>query len=187
MNPRRAAVLLGAFDPPTNAHVAILRAAQRRLGSPGLLCLTRVLLARPGDVLLTDDDRLRVLTTLADAEGFGLYVADAGTYLGVARELRAAGIEPTFVVGSDKLPQLRDPSFYPDGEAGVAATFEECDFLVVERDGPGSLSVADAFEDPRHAGISATEVRRRIRAGEPVDDLVPPVVAKALEGYTANG
>jgi nicotinate-nucleotide adenylyltransferase len=180
----RAAVLLGAFDPPTNAHVAILKAAQRRLRVPGMLCLTRVLLARPDDTLLETDERLRVLDALAAAEGFGLCVADSGTYLDVARELRAAGVQPVFVIGSDKLPQLSDPSFYADGQAGVDATFRECEFLVIER---GGDAPSDVFENPGHAGISATEVRRRVRAGEPVDDLVPPVVAQALEGYTASG
>jgi nicotinic acid mononucleotide adenylyltransferase len=180
----RAAVLLGAFDPPTNAHVAILRAAQQRLAVPGILCLTRVLLARPDDTLLEMNERLDVLGALAAAEGFGLCIAESGTYLDVARELRVAGLEPVFVIGSDKLPQLSDPSFYPDGQAGVDATFRDCDFLVIER---GGDAPSDVFENPRHAGISATEVRRRVRAGEPVDDLVPPVVARALEGYTASG
>lgn len=180
----RAAVLLGAFDPPTNAHVAILRAATRRLEAPGVLCLTRVLLARPDDALLDTDQRMRVLAALAAAEDFGLCVAESGTYLDVAREFRANGTEPVFVIGSDKLPQLSDPSFYADGSDGVAATFRECEFFVVQRDG---TDVPDVFENPRYAGISATEVRRRVRAGQPVDDLVPPVVAKALEGYTASG
>jgi nicotinic acid mononucleotide adenylyltransferase len=180
-------VLLGAFDPPTNAHVSILKAAERLLDARGVLVLTKVRLARPDDTLLEEDERLRLLQSLAEAEGFELFVAESGTYLGVAREMRAAGIEPTFIVGSDKVPQLNDPSFYADGLEGVEATFRECEFLVVERDGPGMISAAEVFENPRLAGISATEVRRRIRAGESVEDLVPPVVAQALEGYTASG
>jgi nicotinic acid mononucleotide adenylyltransferase len=186
----RAAVLLGAFDPPTKAHVSILRAASRRLDAPGVLCLTTVLLARPDDVLLGIPDRLRVLEALADDETFGLCTAERGTYLDVAGEMRTAGIDATFVIGSDKLPQLADPSFYTDGEDGVAATFRDVAFLVVDRGGetsPDWISTTEAFENVRYAGISATDVRRRLRAGQPVDDLVPPVVAKALEGYTASG
>jgi nicotinic acid mononucleotide adenylyltransferase len=188
----RRAVLLSAFDPPTNAHVDILRAASTRRGIPAMLCLTRVVLARGDDRLLTDDDRVRLLEELAAAEGFEFLVADNGTYLAVARELRERSIEGTFVIGSDKLPQLLDPSFYPDGAAGVAATFDEVDFVVVERPGPvpaGKYEVipaSDAFIDPAHATITATDVRTRLRRGLDVNDLVPPVVAEALGRYTSG-
>jgi nicotinic acid mononucleotide adenylyltransferase len=189
----RAALLLGAFDPPTNAHIAILRAAANRLDVPGVLCPTTVLLARPADTLLDDDVRLRLLEAVAESEGFGLCVADRGTYLDVARDLRASGVDATFVIGSDKVPQLADPSFYEDGEAGVAATFREVRFVIVERPGAAVASgdieviqVKDVFADQRHAAISATEVRRRVRDGLSVDEFVPPVVAETLEGYTAR-
>jgi nicotinate-nucleotide adenylyltransferase len=188
----RAAVLLGAFDPPTNAHVALVRAAGDRLGIPGAFCPTTVALARGADRLLELKDRLALLEQIADAEGFGLALADHGTYLDVARALRQTGIDATFVVGSDKLPQLRDPSFYENGAAGVAATFAEVSFLVVARlgappDPMPHVDAADVFADMKEAAISATEVRRLLRDGESVAALVPPVVAAALEGYTARG
>jgi nicotinic acid mononucleotide adenylyltransferase len=188
----RAAVLLGAFDPPTNAHIDILHAASVRRGIPGMLCLTRVLLARGDDRLLTDGDRVRILEALAEAEGFAFLIARNGTYLEVARELRADGIEGTFVIGSDKLPQLLDPSFYSDGPDGVAATFDEVDFVVVERHGTvpdGNYEVipsAEAFTDPAHATISATDVRNRLRQGLDVNALVPAVVTEALGRYTSG-
>src|SRR5204862_3999581 len=39
-------VLLGAFDPPTKAHVAIARAASRAMSAPAALCMTKVTLDR---------------------------------------------------------------------------------------------------------------------------------------------
>lgn len=187
-------MLLGAFDPPTNAHVAIARAASEALGVPAAFCVTKVVLDRPDDRLLSSDDRLRVLDALADEEGLGLAEADRGTYLEVGRALRAQtpGMDVTFVVGSDKLSQLADPRFYPDGRAGVDATFREVRFVVVPRGrdpamrpGLHVLPVDAVFDDPADAAISASEVRRRIRAGRPVAGLVPPVVARGLERYTA--
>lgn len=185
-------MLLGAFDPPTNAHVDILRAACARRGLPGMMCVTRVLLARSNDTLLGDDERLQLLDELARAEGFEFRTAENGTYLEVARELRADGLDATFVIGSDKLPQLVDPSFYADGPAGADATFREVDFVVVERGEavpPGPYEVipgAEAFGDPSHAAISATAVRQRVRNGEDVKALVPPIVTKALGRYTSG-
>jgi nicotinic acid mononucleotide adenylyltransferase len=186
----RAAVLLGAFDPPTNAHLAVVRVAAQRTGAPGVLCTTSVLLARPADRLLGDDERLQMLLTIAESEDLGLCIANGGTYLEVARQFRNEGIKATFVIGADKVAQLSDVSFYADGRAGVDATFREVSFLVVERGGPTAglpvIRAHEAFTDASDAAISATEVRRRVRAGLSVKALVPPVVAEALEGYTAG-
>lgn len=98
-------------------------------------------------------------------------------------------VDATFVVGSDKLEQLADPSFYPDAMHGVDATFFEVSFLVVPR--PGSavtrgdvrvLDAKDVFDDSREATISSTEVRRRLASGESIEGLVPRGVARRL-GY----
>jgi nicotinic acid mononucleotide adenylyltransferase len=154
--------------------------------------MTKVLLARPPDELLPPEVRLGLLDEIASARGFGLAVANRGTYLEVGRALHAMGSEATFVIGSDKLAQLQDPSFYADAERGVEATFAELRFLVVPR--PGAeidrtdirlLDPADVFTDPAETAISSTEVRRRIRAGDDVDAFVPPEVARGLGGYTA--
>lgn len=180
-------LLLGAFDPPTLAHVALITGAARETGLEGAFCLTKVLLDRSGPALLAPPDRLRLLTALGAEHGLGVAVCNRGTYLEVAR---AAGGHPVFVIGSDKIAQLRDPRFYPDGAAGVTATFDCADFLVVGRGGvpvPARMRALDAarvFPDADTASISASLVRERLAAGADVADLVPPVVADTLRGYT---
>ncbi len=189
---KRIVVLLGAFDPPTNAHLAIAKAASQREDAVAVLGMTKVLLDRPSDLLLPVPERLALLSAIAPEEGFGFLLANRATYLDVARSLTADGREPTFVVGSDKLEQLADPKFYAEGEADVSATFSEVRFLVVPRAG-GVISRAEvqvmdpteAFTGADEGEVSGTEVRRRLRMGEPVDELVPPAVALALRGYTA--
>jgi len=187
----RIAVLVGAFDPPTNAHLAIVDAAARADGASGVLLLTKTLLARPPDELLPVTKRLDVLRSIAEADDLGLAIANRGTYVDVAEALRLSGWEASFVIGSDKLVQLEDPSFYADGERGVARTFEEVRFLVVPRPDrtagrPGLrwLEVDAVFNKASQRALSATEVRRRVRRGESVEDLVPPAVVLALGGYT---
>lgn len=100
---------------------------------------------------------------------------------------------PVFVIGSDKLPQLKDPAFYADGTSGVEATFAECRFVVVVRSGvlpsggPGIIAILDpaqVFASPDIGEISASEVRRRLRTGMEIQDLVPPAVSRRLGGYT---
>ena len=188
----RAVVLLSAFDPPTRAHVAVLEAASRSEGVPPVLCMTKELLARSPDELLNSRQRLHLIDAIATARSYGLALANRGTYIDVSRAMRSSGIDATFVVGSDKVDQLADPSFYGDGRRGVEATFAEVDLLVVPRPGVdvrlNGLRVLDpdaTFDDPAVAAISSTEVRRRIRDGVDVTHLVPPEVVVDLEGYTA--
>lgn len=171
--------------------MSIVRGAARACGAPGALCLTTVVLDRPPDRLLPDEERIGLVDRLTAAEGLGLAIANRGTYLEVARAMRAQGIDVTFVVGSDKLSQLSDPSFYDDPD-GPAVTFEEVPFIVVPRGSEpvdrGDVEVlrpSEVFDDPADAGISAGEVRRLLKCGRPVGALVPPVVAESLEGYTA--
>jgi nicotinic acid mononucleotide adenylyltransferase len=186
---------MGAFDPPTNAHLDVVLAAAEVVGAAPVLCLTKVLLARPDDELLTREQRAEILHAIADRVDAGLVFANRGTYLDVGRVLRADGIDATFVVGADKIEQLADPSFYTDGVRGARATFDELRFVVVvrgdvdlERMPPGQVRVlepADVFKDPSTAAISGTDVRRLHRAGRPVSELVPAEVALALRGYTS--
>ncbi len=173
----RIAVLLGAFDPPTNAHVEILQAPSAK-GYEPVWGMTRVLLDRPDDGLFTFEDRVDIVHAVAERTAAGFVLFAEGTYLEANRALRVDGFEPLFVIGSDKLEQLRDPSFYrdgyPDGDAGVRATFDEVAFHVVERD---------------PAGLSATLVRRRWGRGQDIADLVPQEVVARLrsrgQGYTS--
>ncbi len=192
----RMAVLMGAFDPPTNAHLDVLFAAARADGSAPVLCLTKMLLARPHDELLSREQRIDVLAMLAERLGTGFAFANRGTYLDVGRALRDDGFDATFIVGADKVAQLADPSFYPDGIEGVRATFDELRLIVVPRSDVDLTRVrparhvrvlesSDVFADDSRAGISASNVRRLVRAGEDVSGLVPPEVALALRGYTS--
>jgi nicotinic acid mononucleotide adenylyltransferase len=187
----RVVVLLGAFDPPTRAHVCLASGASRCEGAPAVLCLTKLLLGRPDDELIPPVARIELLDAIASRRGYGVAIANRGTYLEVQRAL-ANGLETTFVIGSDKLSQLEDPSFYEDGAVGVRSTFEEVRFIVVPRGrvevGRDDVRVLDAdevFGGADVAAISSTEVRRRIRSGADIDALVPPEVALDLAGYTS--
>jgi len=186
----RVVLLLGAFDPPTLAHVQMAVAAGRHLEAPPALCLTAVLLDRPSETLLPWAERLELLEDLCGQMDLGLAVANRGTYLGVWRTLQRAGLRATFLIGGDKVAQLRDPAFYyPDGPAGVEATMSQVPFLVVPRgphtgSGLPELQVLAAFDDPATAGLSASSVRDRLRRGEPVENMVPEAVARRLRGYT---
>lgn len=201
----RATILLGAFDPLTSAHLAIASACARIGGPTGgaeaALGMTKVVLARSQGGLLPVEERVKIVAEVCARMGLAFTIVNSGRYLDAKEAIGRTGVDPVFVVGQDKVSQLADPSFY-DGDAeqkaaAVEATFTELDLLVVRRQGaePADiparrgvlvLDVADVFEDPRLATLSATEVRSRVAAGLPITGLVPPEVQAALRGYTAG-
>ena len=109
------------------------------------------------------------------------------------RQLRGEDPDATFdwIIGDDNLPKL--------GEwRSLDEIFELANFVVLTR---GSQEVPAALRDrvagmrarPDHGAIvfaenatvpvSSTEIRRRIRAGEPIGDLVPPPVSHYIHQY----
>jgi nicotinic acid mononucleotide adenylyltransferase len=154
--------------------------------------MTKVLLARTDDQLFTPEERISIVEAITRHMDIGLAFANRGTYIDVGRALKATGVDASFIVGADKLVQLEDPAFYPDGARGVDATFDELRFIVIPRTGSPIVrhdvvvvDTADVFEDETTAGLSASRVRADVRMGIDVEHLVPPEVAVALGGYTS--
>jgi nicotinate-nucleotide adenylyltransferase len=159
----------GTFDPPHNGHVALLEAAERELAFDRVLVLV---VADPGhrDVHASAEDRL-ALARLA----FPAHEVELDEHARTIDMLRERQLDdPVLLVGADELaafPTWKDPE----------AVLELARLAVVNR--PGYESFGD---DPpgrvlsltmEPSPVSATEVRRRVAAGEPIDDLVPPAVA----------
>jgi nicotinate-nucleotide adenylyltransferase len=186
-------ILGGTFNPPHVAHVAAARAARDQLG------LDRVVLmpvATPPHKPLPDDPgpdvRLELARRAARDEA-GLDVSDL--------ELRRGGPsytvatlealhedrpedELTFIAGGDmaaSLPEWRDPE----------RVLELARFAVAERDDAGREAIERrnaglrgreriVFLDLPPIDVSSSDVRRRVAAGEPIDDRVPPAVAEYI-------
>ena len=157
----------GRFDPPHVGHLALARAAVRQLGL----------------------DELRV-TVVADA-GHKPAVAPAADRLAMARlafpdarveleehaytvdALQAYGYDdPYFVVGAD---QLADLPTWKEPER----VLELARLAVAARPGfaaPNGSERIVVFElEPQD--VSSTEIRERLRSGDPIEGLVVPEVA----------
>lgn len=90
-----------------------------------------------------------------------------------------------WVIGDDNLPTL--------GEwKAIERIFELANFIVLTRDG-GARVVDDAASRPAHGctifapnetvPVSSTEIRKRIAAGEEIDSLVDPRVARYIRQH----
>lgn len=169
--PRALALLPGSFNPPTRAHVDMARAA--------LDFVDAVLFVLPREFPhkswtgATFDQRLEMLRRVAAGDSrLGVAVSDRGLYIEMAREAQALfpGRRIELVLGRDAAERIATWNY---AEPGV---FEKLASEFPLRVAPRLGTFAGAAQlalPPDCDSVSATEVRRRISAGEPWQDLVP--------------
>lgn len=200
-DPRRAALLPGSFDPLHLGHVALAQAA--RGAGAELVVLLYAVRTMPKDPsasppLLPEELRLDVVGRfVAGHPGLALAVASHGL---LADQAEAAsellpGAELSFAVGSDKVLQVFDRSWYPDPREALDRLFSRAVLRYALREGeedavrrvlddPANGPWADRVERleiaPEPARISSRLVREGVRRGRDVSGLVPPETLAAL-------
>jgi nicotinate-nucleotide adenylyltransferase len=180
----------GTFDPPHNGHVALARAAVDQFGLERLVVTVGG--QTPGKETLVDaETRLRLAeAAFADVPRVEISRMDidrqqpAYSHETVRRGRERWG-EIVFLVGADRFADFLDwkapNEVLRHARLGVATRpgFDEGalrDVLAqVER--PEQVT----FFPIGQIDISSSDLRRRIAAGEPYEDLVPPPVARLIE------
>lgn len=163
------AVLGGVFDPPHLGHVALAEAARDQLVADRLLVLVA---ERPGHKGAVADAETRLRLAELALGRFGDVRLDGHPY--TVDFLREAGLDrPYFVIGGDEWASF-DTWKEPEEVRRLAR------IAVAERPGhppPGDVEVIRIARHP----ISSREIRARVAAGRPIDDLVPQDVAREIE------
>lgn len=165
------AVLGGVFDPPHLGHVALAEGARDQLDTDGLLVLVA---ERPGHKGVVADAETRLRLAELALGRFGDVRLDDHPY--TVDFLRDAGLDRPyyFVLGGDEWASF--------------ASWREPD--EVRRLARIAVGARPGFEPPEgdvellridQRPISSSEVRARVAAGEPIDDLVPAEVAREIE------
>jgi nicotinate-nucleotide adenylyltransferase len=183
-------LLGGTFDPPHNGHIALANAAVRELGLERIVVMvagqpphkesgteaeTRYRLARAAFEALAKAELPR---NELDRPG-PAYTVDT------VKELERRFGEIVLVLGGDEFasfPTWREPDrIVEHARVAVAArpgtSSGAFDAVLAQLRRPDRVMF---FAMPA-VDISASEVRRRVAAGEPYDDLVPPEVAQLIE------
>jgi nicotinate-nucleotide adenylyltransferase len=174
----------GVFDPPHNGHVALAQAALEHFDVQQLLVLVVVDPGHKG-VELAFEARYRLARlafgglprTQLHPEGHGRTVdalrkhhfADAIFLIG-ADEFAAFPTwkDPDEVLRRTRLGVATRPGYPPEALEGVLARLQQPERV-------------EFFEIPA-VDVSSSDVRRRVRAGESIDGLVPDAVAREIEG-----
>lgn len=174
----RVGILGGAFDPPHNGHLALAREAIDHFGLDRLL--VRVV-ADPGhkEVATAPEARL----ALVERAFAGIDEAEVALdpFARTVDSLEALNLDdPVFLIGADELaafPAWTRPDRVLELARLGAATRPGTDRVDLDRV-VGSLSRPDRVElfPITPLLVSSSEVRERVAAGLPVDDLVPAAV-----------
>jgi nicotinate-nucleotide adenylyltransferase len=189
VHPERLAILAGTFHPPTVAHMALARA--------GLAIADEVLLVLPRELPhktfsgVGFPERLEMLLAAAGEEPrFSVAASRHGLFAEIARECRQAygsGPRLIFLCGRDAAERFMNWDYgRPDAVRQMLSEFE---LAVADRQGrympppefAGRVRALSLQTDLNE--VSATEVRRRIAAGEPWEHLVPAAVVPLVKRY----
>jgi nicotinate-nucleotide adenylyltransferase len=176
----------GSFNPVQCGHLLVARAALEELALTRLFFLPASQSPfKPGQELAPARVRLRLLRlalagqTQCELDEQEIRRGGISYTIDTVRDYvrRFPGAALFYLIGSDHVPTL--PQWR---EAPALAQLAE--FVVIPRPG-GSVAALPAPFRGRALkgfplGVSSSEVRRRLKAGLPVEGLVPPAVAEAL-------
>jgi nicotinate (nicotinamide) nucleotide adenylyltransferase len=177
----RPGILAGAFNPPTIAHLALIDAAQPYINQ--VICVLPREFPHKSYHGATLAERLEMLDRIAAERQIDVAVAERGLFIDIAWETRAAFARPVdiaFICGSDAAERILTWDYGHPG--AIEEMLEEFRLLVADRDTvfqprPDLARRVEALAIPAGVGsMSSTDVRRRIAAGEPWHEFVPPQI-----------
>lgn len=179
----------GSFDPVHLGHLLVAQAACEEAALDRLFFIPAAQSPfKPDSKLSPANERLRLLR---------LALAGRANYEIDVQEIRRGGVSYTidtvrdyakrfpntglfYLIGADHVPSL---SKWREGDE-LARLVQ---FLVIPRPGEAEPALKSPFQGRAlkgfPLGVSASQIRARVKAGLPVDHLVPAAVAEAIRNY----
>jgi nicotinamide-nucleotide adenylyltransferase len=195
-------VFPGSFNPPTTAHLALLKQAWQFARAHGPMHVYAAISKQTTDkesvqrpLLL---DRIILLDTVLrrHLRHTGIMLFNRGLYVEQAEGVHVAFPQVTklyFLIGFDKIVQIFDPRYYENRDAALYELFALAEFLVAPRGEAGSSELTKLLDQPEnrqfarhiHAlplsaayrDISSTRIRQSPGAYE---QEVPPEVRRFI-------
>jgi nicotinate-nucleotide adenylyltransferase len=170
----------GAFDPPHLGHVAVADAARERFGAERLVVLVSEHPAHRA-VLASAEDRVTLARSAFPGDDVRL-----DPYPRTVELLRAQRFDdPVFVIGADQFRNFlawSEPDEVLERTRIAVATRpgfprSELEAVVEQLGSPDRVLFFELEPNP----AASTDVRASIAAGKPLDELVPPAVARLIE------
>ncbi len=169
----RIGILGGSFNPIHSGHLGIAKKAVEDLSLDRLLLVpakVNPFKVDAGEVIggFTDDERLDLVH-------------------------QVASLDPRFEAWDREIRLPAGPSYAIDTVHAVKSRFPGAKiFYIIGEDNVADLPKWKSWDELQHLCTfvpyprtreSSTEIRRRLLAGEPIDDLVPPCVARQIAAF----
>lgn len=197
----RLGIFPASFNPPTKAHLALIRKA-KRLGHLDELLVLLDAQAMDKKILGAElVDRVIMLKRLFQKDPkISIGISNRGLFVEKLLPLRKVYPSPisfTFIVGFDTILRVLDKRYYRNLKKSLDKLFKESHFLVGNRDERDQETYESFFQHsdnekykkgisffvlPKEISlISSSLVRDRLREGKHVKDLVPSPVLRFIE------
>jgi nicotinate (nicotinamide) nucleotide adenylyltransferase len=196
----RLGIFPASFNPPTLAHVALIREAIKKERLDEVLVLLDMQAMDKEPVEARFEDRLTMLKKVFGKDPkISIGLSNQGLFLEKLKPLGTlypASIEVVFVVGFDTILRVMDKKYYLNRKRSLDELFEQSRFLVANRDRHEGAAFEILFrrrESKRYAGkvsffalpqkfstISSSQIRRRLAQGQPVHEWVPAEILPFL-------
>jgi nicotinic acid mononucleotide adenylyltransferase len=193
-------VLPASFNPPTVAHQTLFREAGKAVAFDEILLILDQQAMDKEHFGAPLEDRLLMLLVLFGGDPrISLGISNRGLFLDKVEVLQNIYPQDTqiyFIVGYDTIVRVLDPRYYEDREEALRSLFSQARFLVANRGDCGKEELTELFEREENrpfaaqvsalalptdlAGISSSQVRRRLAEGKSIKDLTPPTLEKFL-------
>jgi nicotinate-nucleotide adenylyltransferase len=194
-NPKRLGVMGGTFDPIHHGHLVTAEAAVWRLHLDEVMFVPTGRPWMKADRPVTDPEDRYLMTVIATASNPRFSVSrieierQGPTYtvdtLAELRNQADGKVDLFFITGADALLEIlhwKDPEEVLAQAHFIAATRPGYDLARFEVEAPSAHPNITVMDVPALA-ISSTDIRRRVREGQPIRYLVPEGVQTYIEKH----
>lgn len=179
----------GSFDPVHLGHLLVAQAAREEAGLERIYFIPAAQSPfKPEQKMSPPEERLRLLRLALAGNAQNEIDTQELTRGGVSYTIdtvrdyarRFPGAQLHYLIGADNAAKL--------GEWREAAELARlAEFLAIPRPGGAEAVFPPPFRGRTlkgfPLGVSSSQIRARVKAGLPVDHLVPPAVAEAIRNY----
>ncbi len=189
-----------SFNPPTMAHLALIRAAKKQTQLGEILVLLDLQAMDKRVIGATWEERITMLEVLFQRDPkISIGLANRGLFFDKIEPLRGqypASTEFTFIVGFDTILRVMDKKYYENEKKSLDELFRQSRFLVANRGAQEKEDFEKLFGKrdwryrnrvsfftlpERYTFLSSSFVRGRISEGRPIVGLVPGPVLRFIE------
>jgi nicotinic acid mononucleotide adenylyltransferase len=157
--PRGSVIVFpGSFNPPTMAHIALLKQA-RAFGVHESMTLYAAFSKRTVDKEAVERplllDRIVLLDDILHKRlpHAGILLFNRGLYVEQAEAIHHSFLRVQrilFLLGFDKIVQILDPHYYQDRDASLFELFKRAELLVAPRGNAGEKELAELLHQPQN-------------------------------------